>query len=421
MTKTKRTDTLRDLAIALLFVSALYLLYRAVFYEGSANASLFSGSQTEQTDSAVTLPVKPAYLLVTGPGGQHTAAKYDGAAREKLLTQFSASLGEALGSADGIKEVSAAEWQTALRGDGVFYDYLYPQPLSVIAASLGTGVKGVAAEDTARRLCLSVSNGAVKLYYISAGSGGIFRCTTAVSASALSTRLADYGGGEAHFAFEDGAEYAALDPYFIFSGEETRLAAVSAANPLTEGGQDAKLQAVFGMSSRVSAGYIEKGGSVVYVEGAKSLRMDNAGGVLFSVSDGSGVEIPHGGETGTAEIVSACAQIASDTVGSTAGAAGLVLRSCQINSDTGETDVEFAYAINGVPVTLPSGAAAAFKIRDGAITRAELFFRKYTLTGETLTALPETQAAAIAKSGGGEPVLTYDDRNDGVSASWIVQ
>jgi len=425
MSKAKRIDRLKDLAIALLLVSAVYLFYRTVFYEAPSSTALFGGGQTAQSiaspGGSAALNAKPVYVAATGSGGAHTAAKYGSEARDKLLSQFSASLGEALGSAGSPKEVTADEWRSALRGSGVFYDYLYPQPLSDVASSLGTAAKGGAASDMARRLCLSVSGDSVRLYYISAENDGVYRCTTAVSAATLAAKLGDYQSCKAKFAFESGSDYAALDPYFLFSGEETKLTSVTAANPLTEGGELSKLFGVFGMSSRSSEGYIEKGGTVVYVEGSKSLRVDNTGSVLFSVTDSSGVAIQGGSELTAAEIASACAQIVNGTIGETSGAASLVLRSCKADSATGDVSVEFAYMIGGVPVTLADGTAAVFTVKDGMITRAELCFRKYTLTGDTLTALPEAQAAVITQNGGGEPVLTYDDRSDGVSASWIVQ
>lgn len=425
MDKAKHIDRLKDLVIVLLFVSALLLLYRAVFYETTSPFTHFLSGSTAETDgtaTAATLSTKPATVLVTGLDGTHTAAKYDRDAREKLLTAFSASLGEALGSAGDARSVSDDEWHSALRGSGVFFDYLYPQPLSVVAASLGTTAKNSVASAFARRLCLSIGEDSVRLYYIGA-DGGIFRCSTALSASSLSAKLGDYRGGEAKYAFELGGEYAAIDPCFIFSGEDTKLQAVSAANPLTESGELTKLFTIFGMSAHASSGYIEKGGSVVYVEGSKSLRMDNnAGSVLFSVADGSGVSIAHSGELTTAEIVAACAGICKASIGADAGAAELTLVSCETDNMTGATDVNFAYAIAGIPVTLADGApAATFKVSGSSIIRAELCFRRYSYTGETLTAPPETTAAAIAKAGGGEPLLTYDDRSDGVAASWIVR
>ena len=427
MDKAKRTDRIKNLVIALLLLSALYLLYQAVFYETASTASPSDSGGESQTQNGQTgtaaLYSKPAYVLVTGQDGTHTAAKCDRDAREKLLERFSAPLGEALGSAGDPKQVSTEEWQSALSGRGVFFDYLYPQPLSVIASSLGTTPKDEAGGTLSRRLCLSVAGSSVRLYYVSAADGSVFRCTTALSASSLTAKLGDYQAGKAKFAFEYGEQYAALDPCFIFSGEDATLAAVSASNPLTEGGELSKLFDAFGMS-RASSGYIEKGGSFVYVESEKNLRVDNAGSVLFTVNSKSGVSIPHSGELTTAEIVSACADIAENNVGGCAGIAELVLSSCTVNDTTGETDVAFSYTVGGTPVTLSNGSpAATFKISGGTIVRAELYFRKYSYTGQTFSFLPEPQAAAIVQAEGGEPVLTYNDSDngDGMTASWIVR
>lgn len=426
MNKAKRIDRIKNLVIALLLVSALCLLYQAVFYETASTASLSDGGETQSgstASDAAALSAKPVYILATGRDGTHTAAKYGREAREKLLGQFSAPLGEALGSAGNPKQVSAAEWQRALAGSGVYFDYLYPQPLSLIASSLGTVPTGVPGDVLSRRLCLSVTGNAVSLYYLSTADGTVFRCSTALSAASLSAKLGDYQGGRAKFAFESGENYAALDPYFIFSGEDATLAAVSASDPLTESGELSRLFDAFGMSSRASAGYIEKGGSVVYVESEKSLRVNSGtGSVLFSVTGKNGVAIAHSSSLTTAEMISACADIAKRSVGSTAGVAELSLSSCVSNEAAGETDISFVYSVGGTPVTLQSASpAASFKVSNGMIVRAELYFRRYSYTGETLGFLPEAQAAAIAQADGGEPVLTYNDSGDGTTVSWIVQ
>lgn len=423
MDKAKRVDRLKDLAIALLIVSALWLLYKAVFYETASTADTAAQTQTQSGQSGTAaFSARPACVLITGLDGTHTAAKVDREQREKLLSQFSAPLGEALGSAGEAKTVDTAEWQSALRASGVFFDYLYPQPLSLIAASLGTEAKGGAAGALSRRLYLSVADGAVRLYFVNAADGSVCRCTTALSATSLTAKLGDYGGGSAKFAFEAGGDYAALDPCFIFSGEDASLSALTASDPLPEGGELTKLFDAFGMNSRASSGYIEKGGSFVYVEGEKSLRVDSAGSILFTVANGGGTPIEHDGELTDSEIVSACAAIAQSSVGNSAGVAELVLTSFETDADTGEVNVEFGYAVGGVPVLLSNASpAATFKVRNGSVVRAELRFRRYGYSGETLSFLPEKQAAAIVGTGGGEPVLVYNDNGDGVTASWIIR
>ena len=78
MDKAKHIDRLKDLVIVLLFVSALLLLYRAVFYETTSPFTHFLSGSTAETDgtaTAATLSTKPATVLVTGLDGTHTAAK----------------------------------------------------------------------------------------------------------------------------------------------------------------------------------------------------------------------------------------------------------------------------------------------------------------------------------------------------------
>ena len=54
MDKAKRIDRLKDLVIVLLFVSALLLLYRAVFYETPSPFTRFLSGSTAETDGTAT-------------------------------------------------------------------------------------------------------------------------------------------------------------------------------------------------------------------------------------------------------------------------------------------------------------------------------------------------------------------------------
>lgn len=427
--KAALTNKIKNAAIVLLTISAGFLLFKAVLNEaGSASGSLFN-STPETAVSATSgirseyLVTEPACILVTGKNGLHYAAKYDNKTGEKLLNLFSSPLGEALGTAGEPEEVAESSWREALKSNSVFFDYIYPQPLSFISATLGTQVSGTPASELAERLLLANEGEGVYLYYISQSSGKIYRCQTAASAALLAEKIAEYPVGTASFAFEGGEQYDQIDPYFIFTGESSQLRAIAETNPLDDAFPVSELLSLFGINARTTKPYTDAGGAVIYVDSGKSLRIDTDGRVLFSVTGQDGAAAPenYGAKT-RADCLRACAQIVSSSIAGLSGAAAVGLTGITDDSLPASGTLNFGYSVDGIPVTLSGGATAArFVIRGGVIVRAELCFRAYTFTGNTLVVLPEKQAAAIAQEKGGLPLLTYEERAAGVTGTWIIQ
>ena len=429
--KAKLIDMTKNFIIVFLLFSAVFLLFKAVisdpksalgnfdnFFGGSSGTSTVSPLGSESSESAAS----PVFLLITTEDGSHYAVKYDCQIKDKIISQFSGYLGEALGSSSHLQEVSVEQWQTVLSGSGVFFDYLYPQRLSAIASWLGTDITNEASSKTARRLFLGNYNGNLILYFISEGDGKIYSCDTSFSFSSLSPKIAEYPLGTANFAFELGEEYANLDTYFIFSRESKTLQAVTVSSPVREGSFDSSsLLNYFGMNSHVVSQYTETDGSEVFVDGDKTLRVEASGEVSFSASGNNGVLLnSNSAELTIADCISSCYEIAKNSIGLSSGDGVVGLVNVDGTSSSSCT-ISFGYFADGMPFTLPNGRyAASFEISGGTIVKAELYCRKYTLSGGSSLALPEKQVAAIAEIEGGEPVLTYEDKNDSVGCTWII-
>ena len=427
--KARLIDTAKNCLIALLIVSALFLLYKAVTNETvSINLSLknfFGGNTETNTDSSPTSvnsvhAANPVFLMTTSVDGSHYAVKYDSQSKDTLISQFSADLGEALGTSGSLREISEDDFRNALKGSGVFFDYLYPAPLSALASWLGTEVSGEAGSKSARRLFLGDDEGNLILYFYSEGEDKYFSSETALSFSSISGKIAEFPIGNANFAFESGDEYKALDPYFIFSRETDTLRSVQVSGALPDN-NGIDLLRYFGMNKNAVSDYFEADGSVVYVDGEKTLRIESSGEVIFSVTGNEGLVLNATASALTIEdCISTCYEIAQNSIGLKAGDGVLGLVNISGVSTPSSCTVSFGYFVDGIPVTLPYGGyAASFHISDGAIVRAELNYRAYTFSGGTIRALPEKLAAEIAKVQGGEPVLTYEDTGSSVSCTWI--
>lgn len=410
--KAKLIDRAKNLAILLLSLSAILLLLRITIRDG----------QTTIREPGTTPPVSyggaasPVFLLLTGDGS-HYAFKYDNEGKQRLSAQFSAYLGEALGSAEKFTELSTEDFQTALKDVGVFFDYLYPQPLEIIAAGLGTEVTDAIAGKTARRLFLSGAEDTLLLCFIDSDTGKIYSSSLSPTFSSLREKISQFPLGNAEFAFQL-EEYEALDPYFIFSHEAAQLRAASAANPLRDVDLSDSILRQFGMNPATASQYPEADGSAVYVDGEKSLRIGVSGRIIFSAQENA-LRLPSKGPPPSVnELVSFCHGIVQNTLAQYAGEGTPVLSGLERSGSA--VTVSFLYYLNGVPVMLPNGeAAASFHIVDSSLVRAEIYFRSYSFSDGILSAMPEIQAAAIAKEEGGEPVLVYQDNLDAVDCGWI--
>ena len=422
--KAKIIDTTKNVAIVFLFVSAVFLLYKIVSTQQGSSLNASPSQETVEVpnseyDTQFSFPV---FLLVTGEEGSHYAVKYDNQSRNKLVSEFSAYLGEALGSAGTLTEISTKEWEAALGGSGVFFDYLYPQPLSAIASCLGTSANGEAADKSSRRFFLGNSSEKLVLYFISADENKIYKAETASGYSRISQKIAECPLGDAEFAFELEEEPDNLDPYFILSNESLELQSVAVSNPVRDAGFDSvELLGYFGMNSRTNNSFNDADGSTIYVDSQKNLRIEALGRLFYSSSDGSGVVMPTlDGELEIVDCISECYKIAESTVGASSGDAILGIVDIEGASSPSSCTISFGYYLNGIPVTLSGGGyAASFRISNGVIVEADLYFRNYSFSGSTFAALPEKQAVALAETKGGEPVLTYEDKLDYVDSTWV--
>ncbi|MEG1404792.1 MAG: hypothetical protein RSC52_04720, partial [Oscillospiraceae bacterium] len=102
-------------SIVLLLISAIFLMFKAVLYEPNSLfgnfRSFFQSSSDEKANNPAnadefSCAADPLFILVTTEDGSHCAAKYNIQNKEKMLSQFSASLGEALGSSGKPKMIT---------------------------------------------------------------------------------------------------------------------------------------------------------------------------------------------------------------------------------------------------------------------------------------------------------------------------
>ena len=411
---------LRLLLIAVLLVSALALADATGYYDRVFER--FSGAGAEKTESTDILPglssaelaqaVRPRTVLVRTADGATSVSAYAGSETEEAFHRFSAILGEALGSAGEPEAIDEKAFRTGLNAGCVWIDFFCEMPLDVLAQWLGSGMHSAAAQMRAQRLYLGLSDLTAQLVY-QAEDGSFYRCTTAAMSDALETRINEFTGGGAHFAFED-AELRRMQPYAVMLETLPQCAGVTGASGRTAVSAEQLLQAAE-MNRYLASTYTEADGTLVYIDNERSLRINPDGTVSFRTT---GTESEARIADGLAGAVSYAYSVALQSIGRCAQQADILLTEISGDAQRGYT-VCFDYCMDGIPLRLASGNAARIVLRNGQLTEFRLTLRSYVRTEDSQLVLPMRQAAAIADAAGAAPELVYVDSGEYVSCIWV--
>ena len=139
----KFIDRAKTVLIAALVVSAAVLLARLGMFElggpKQSGTDAAAGQDTQQHGGNADIAVAGPYVIVvTDAAGSHCGLMYDGTELKQAYDRLSAYLGEAFGSAGEPKSVSEEDFHAALKEQGVYFDFAYAQPLTVLASAIGT-------------------------------------------------------------------------------------------------------------------------------------------------------------------------------------------------------------------------------------------------------------------------------------------
>ncbi len=421
-------DFLQNILIVALSLSAVVLLAQTqLFHLGTAAVSqqlaplMAAPNQTDLPSAGETAPLAaPVHVAVTGAYGRYGNLTLVTSGEE--FRPLGDLLKEALGSARPYTVCTEADFLDALDNTSIYYDFLAPLPLSVLAELCGISVES---SDPVQRLILAETSdlGTTRLYTWSS-EGGYRYCSTAVSRSNLESIAGGYELGNAVFAYElaeaDSA-YTAVDPCSLFLSEtlpELPLLQVSQS----AAGTDQLLTALH-FNPRTNYRYPESDGTEVVVEGERSLRI-RPDGTLF-----------YRGGSESLLTISAADPFAPTLQESAYGTAALLRQLLANPGDTqlylqnihqsdSSTMLQFGYHVNGIPIHFSDGGAAAeVTLTGSAVSRLSLRPRQYTMTGESSLLLPLRQALAIAADGSrAELSIGYADNGAAaLSACWLAE
>ena len=396
----------KSLLILLLTLTALLM-----FLQLSGLVDQDWGGQSADEHGAVDRSqlLRPYAAAVTLSDGQRCGAVY-GTLTDQIYDRFSVLLGEALDGAGGPVTVSEEEWQAALEEPGVYFDFLSPLPLELIAGWLGNQAAAPAAGSSAQEICLVVEGARVRLYFRDGET--VQACSTGLDQDGMKSRLEEMTPNGAVFAFQDES-WSRVEGGTLLTRNLEDLSSYAVRTPRpAELSLDAGLFPALGINSYMADSYRE-GSTRVYVDGGVNLRIQ-AGG-LVSVRNT---------EAGDGEIsVTAAAELAGEVVqaalGDICGAAGLRIWAVE----PGESGwvVQFCYVLEGLPVLLDGDPVAAeLEIGDG-LCRAQLCLREFTGSGGVEKPLvPTLEAALVQTAGGGAMQLYYQVWDGRIWVDWML-
>lgn len=427
----RRVNRLQNLAIVLLALSAVFLFANLPLFGALSDRSLLElardrmqrESHVTETDvSAVSRLAFPVRIVYT-----NSFARLGADSLTTLSDEFERAgtyLGEALGSAGAPAPVSESVFLTALRNEGLYFDFTAALPADVLSDLLG-----VTAPDSAianvRRILLSPAGENDALLYAQDGDGLHYRFSTAVSSSALVDFLSAQSGEAADFAFLLGTSYAPLSPYTLILSDPAPRFVLSASNALVSGEETLLRRA--GFNAHTENRFTESSGTVIVREVSSALYLRPDGTVEYqgaSAAPDSIYFIPSAepGAPTLSEAAAAAQALTATLMQELLGDAALYLSGAQ--SEDGRCKISFDLMSNGTPIRFSDGSHAAVVTTEGqSITGFTLKARHYSLTEEEALLLPFRFSAAIARVwNGAELIVAYVDAGgEEVSPVWIAE
>lgn len=418
MSKRARIERIKTLLIVLLTISAVAMVWKLfsgadVDFSGGFLAPSENKEDAQRSEGYVQC-AKPFAVAVTDSSGERRGERYSETSVNELYARFSAALAEALGSTGEPERVDFSEWEDALSSPGVYFDFIYSQPLRAVAAWLGAEMSGEAAGHAAARLCLAQMDDGVYLYYLRTKDANAYRCSTFASLPELSGTAVN----DAMFAFESGLRE--IDPYTLLIGELPDFPEVSVSNPLRFSVQAEELMEAFGMNSFVAQPYGEGGGKEAYVDGDSTLRLDPDGRISFRQTGAVEADTVDG-QIKMEDVIDSAFRLVDRVTSAARGSASIGLSSVEYSEAEGSFSIRFEYRLDGLFIEEADGSSAAVvTVVDGQIVQADILLREYSVQSTSQTALPEKQAAALlAVRGGGEPMLCFMDSGDHLTLEWV--
>ena len=411
-----RRNLVQNLLITLLALSAAVLFTQTQLYNLNLTTSEAPPGPAQSAAPAAELaaPVRTAVTGDYGRCGGLTCTTGDPVFADPLGRR----LLEALGSARDYAPCSRGDFLRALRGPSLYYDFLEPLPLSVLAGLLGGGEDVSPREDlSARRLLIVPQEGGAVLYLWDGGEN-CFRASTAVSSDSLEQVISRYELGDASFAMDGGGLERELNPCSLLPAQPPELPSFTLGDPLA-GGTDWFLSAL-GFNPRSRTRHTESSGTELIIDGDRTLRIRPDNTIHYQSGNEPILRVKAAGDLPTArEAALGAGSLLGSLLAPVSGELQPWLQSLRRSGDV--TALRFGYQLKGVPVRFQDGGfAAEITLTGSAVTALSLRFRQYNAAEEPSLLLPLPQALAVAAASPGKELsIGYVERGGECRAYWL--
>lgn len=411
-----RRNLVQNILITLLALSAAVLFTQTQLYNLNLTTSEAPSGPAQSAAPAAELaaPVRTAVTGDYGRCGGLTCTTGDPVFADPLGRR----LLEALGSARDYVPCSRGDFLRALRGPSLYYDFLEPLPLSVLAGLLGGGEDVSPREDlSARRLLIVPQEGGAVLYLWDGGEN-CFRASTAVSSDSLEQVISRYELGDASFAMDGGGLERELDPCSLLPAQPPELPSFTLGDPLA-GGTDWFLSAL-GFNPRSRTRHTESSGTELIIDGDRTLRIRPDNTIHYQSGNEPILRVKAAGDLPTArEAALGAGSLLGSLLAPVSGELQPWLQSLRRSGDV--TALRFGYQLKGVPVRFQDGGfAAEITLTGSAVTALSLRFRQYNAAEEPSLLLPLPQALAVAAASPGKELsIGYVERGGECRAYWL--
>lgn len=411
-----RRNLVQNLLITLLALSAAVLFTQTQLYNLNLTTSEVPPGPAQSAAPAAELaaPVRTAVTGDYGRCGGLTCTTGDPVFADPLGRR----LLEALGSARDYAPCVPADFLRALEGPSLYYDFLEPLPLSVLAGVLGGGEEVSPREDlSARRLLIAPQESGAALYLWDGGDT-CFRAATAVSADSLEQVIGRYELGDASFAMDGGGLERELDPCSLLPAQPPELPSFTLGDPLA-GGTDWLLSAL-GFNPRSRTRHTESSGTELIIDGDRTLRIRPDNTIHYQSGNEPILRVKAAEDLPTArEAALGAGSLLSSLLAPVSGELQPWLQSLRRSGDV--TALRFGYQLKGVPVRFQDGGfAAEITLTGSAVTALSLRFRQYNAAEEPSLLLPLPQALAVAAASPGKELsIGYVERGGECRAYWL--
>ena len=411
-----RRNLVQNVLITLLALSAAVLFTQTQLYNLNLTTSEAPPGPAQSAAPAAELaaPVRTAVTGDYGRCGGLTCTTGDPVFADPLGRR----LLEALGSARDYAPCSRGDFLRALRGPSLYYDFLEPLPLSVLAGLLGGGEDVSPREDlSARRLLIVPQEGGAVLYLWDGGEN-CFRASTAVSSDSLEQVISRYELGDASFAMDGGGLERELDPCSLLPAQPPELPSFTLGDPLA-GGTDWLLSAL-GFNPRSRTRHTESSGTELIIDGDRTLRIRPDNTIHYQSGNEPILRVKAAEDLPTArEAALGAGSLLGSLLAPVSGELQPWLQSLRRSGDV--TALRFGYQLKGVPVRFQDGGfAAEITLTGSAVTALSLRFRQYNAAEEPSLLLPLPQALAVAAASPGKELsIGYVERGGECRAYWL--